>query len=593
MNEVEEIKNRLNIAEVISEYIQLIPAGTNLKARCPFHNEKTPSFFVSPEKQIWHCFGCFEGGDVFTFVQKMEGIEFREALKILADKAGVKLVPRNPQLESKKNRLLEICDWAAKFYHFALLRSQQGKIARDYLVARKIKTESVENFMLGYSPHAWDLAIKFLRKQGFQDQEIIEAGIATQKSGKPYDRFRRRLMFPINNVHGQVVGFGARVLVEAEDKLGKYINSPQTAIYDKSNVLYALDKAKQEIKRQNLCIAVEGYLDVIASHAIGVSNVISVSGTALALGQINLIKRYTQNLALCFDADLAGLQAAKRGITNAVAAGLNVRVILLPAGEDPDSLIRKDVRQWKKAILKSKAIMDFYFDLALKQNNPKTVEGKKLIAAELLPIIQQIPDRIEQAYYLQDLAEKIEIEEAVLREALPRAPRLSPSRTERAERPFSQIKAPNSAEKLLGNRILGIGLKHPRFLDEILREVKIAILPPEQQEVYKALKEYYNKDEGFIFADFKRKIKASDPDMVAKIDVAVLAFEKDFSENVETEILHTELHNDLKRLKQTYLKKALQTLEQKIKDSERQGDQKALIRLTKQFSHLSQELAQS
>jgi len=594
MNEVEEIKNRLNVADVISEYIPLIQAGVNYRARCPFHNEKTPSFFVSPEKQIWHCFGsCDEGGDIFTFVQKMEGIEFREALKILANKAGVKLVPRDPQAESRKNRLLEVCDWAAKFFHQALLRSREAQIARSYLASRGIERKSILEFVLGYSPNSWDLLSKFLKKKDYQDSEIFEAGLTVQKDqGRFYDRFRGRLMFPINNIHGQVIGFGARVLNKERDPLGKYINSPQSLIYDKSNVLYALDCAKQEIKKKDFCITVEGYLDVIASHSVGIRNVISVSGTALGSGQLSLIKRYTKNITLSFDADSAGFQAAKKGIDNAIVSGMNVRVISLPPGEDPDSLIKKDPKLWREAIGKAQAVMDFYFNRALQDHNPKELEGKKLIAAELLPVIQRIPDDIEKAHYLQELSKKIDMEEEVLRKSMDKVSFKTKRFEEQSPKDdFAETDSGLSLPEVLGRRILGLGMRYPKFLGRILKEVKIEILPSDLQDIYKILKKYYNKGEGFVFSDFKQKIGSSHPSLASKIDVAVLGVEKDFEEGIGEDVILGELEADLKRLQKEHLGEELKKLEIEIKKAEDKGDKKSLQELTKKASSLTQGFA--
>ncbi len=593
MNEVEEIKNRLNIADVISEYIQLTQAGVNYKARCPFHDEKTPSFFVAPDKQIWHCFGsCDEGGDIFTFVQKMEGIEFREALKILADRAGVKLTPRNPQAESKKNRLLEVCDWAARFFHQALLRSKEAQIARDYLASRKVEKKSIEEFILGYSPNSWDLLSRFLRKRGYHDLEIAQAGLSVQKNqGKFYDRFRGRLIFPINNIHGQTLGFGARVLDEQRDPLGKYINSPQSLIYDKSGVLYGLDRAKNEIKKRGFCIAVEGYLDVITSHAISIRNVISVSGTALTLRQIGLIKRYGKNLALSFDADSAGFQAAKKGIDNAIATGMNVKVIVLPPGEDPDSLIKKGPKLWRAAIKRAQSVMDFYFNRAFGDHNSKELEGKKLIAAELLPVIKKIPDDIEQAHYLQELSSKIEMKEEILRKAMDKVSFDQRPKTQETEESPQGVDSGLSLEEVLGRRILGLGLRYPRFLGQILKGVKTTILPSYLQEIYRILKKYYNKDEAFVFSDFKRKIESSHPSLASKIDVAVLGVEKDFEQETEESVISEELEANLKRLQKEYLQKELKELEIEIKKAEDEGNRATLKELTERFSSLTQGLA--
>jgi len=312
MKPSDQIKEKLNIVDVIREYVPgLKQVGANHKALCPFHKEKTPSFIVSPDKQVWHCFGCDRGGDIFKFIMEIEGIEFKDALRILAKKAGIELKPWDRSLSTKRSRLLKILDLASIFFQ-KTLESDQGKIAQGYLAKRKVNSSVAEEFKLGYAPDAWDKLLSFLKARGYKEQEIFEAGLTVKKGQRSYDRFRNRLMFPILDVHGNVVGFTGRILGKEIEGQGKYVNTPQTLVYDKSRVLYGLSKAKEAIRKQDLCILVEGQVDVIASHQTGVKNVVAVSGSALTLPQINLIKRFTQNIALAFDVDIAGSSATKR-----------------------------------------------------------------------------------------------------------------------------------------------------------------------------------------------------------------------------------------------------------------------------------------
>ena len=323
-NPTEEIKKRLDIVDLLGEYIKLKQAGSNFKALCPFHNEKTPSFMISPEKQIWHCFGCSKGGDQFTFIQEMEGVEFPEALRILARRAGVQLTYHNPEFHNQKTRLLDLLRTISEYWHQILLKDDSAENIRKYLSDRKINSQTIEDFNFGYAKDSWDDAIKYLQAKDFSLKEINDAGISVAGDrGKPYDRFRGRLIFPIRDVHGNVVGFTARKMQE-EDKGGKYINSPQTAVYNKSSILYNLDLAKQEIKRLGYAILVEGNMDAVASYQAGTKNVIAVSGTALTLDQIDILKRYTINVMIAFDADVAGTNANLRGIDLAWQAGFNV-----------------------------------------------------------------------------------------------------------------------------------------------------------------------------------------------------------------------------------------------------------------------------
>lgn len=423
-SQVDEIKSKLDIVDVIQEYIQLKPAGANWKANCPFHNEKTPSFMVSRDKQIFHCFGCGEGGDVFTFVQKIENVDFPEALNLLAQKAGVKLKKLDPAMGSQKTKLMDICRLAAEFFHKALLSSREGQLARDYVAKRKLSPETLEEFKIGYAPDSWDLLLNLLRRRGYQDNDIFLAGLEVKNGrGQLYDRFRQRLMFPINDNHGNVVGFTGRILDSSkENQGGKYVNTPQTLIYNKSLVVYGLDKAKQEIKKQDLAVVVEGNMDVIASHQAGVKNVIASSGTALTLEQLKILQRYTNNIALCFDADLAGQTAAERGIDTALSLGINVRIITLPkdlngqAVKDPDDCIKQGVGYWQEAIKKSQQVMEFYFAKVFQRFDPNDSVGKKEIAAKLLKQIAKLPSRLEQNHWLGQLSGKLGVPDAIMQE---------------------------------------------------------------------------------------------------------------------------------------------------------------------------------
>ena len=322
MNQAEEIKSKLDIVEVIREYVQLKPVGVNFTARCPFHRERTPSFVVSPERQIWRCFGCGKGGDVFSFVMEIEGLNFIEALRQLAPKAGVQLRSYNPQETSRRNRLLDAADLAAKYYHKVLLETPEAAGARQYLQQRGLKPETIAEWQIGYSRESWDDLFNFLKAKGFSEQEIFLAGLSVKKEQGVgyYNRFRGRIMFPINDAAGNPVGFSARVSPEREatERMGKYINSPQTQIYDKSKILFGLDKAKNFIREAETAMVVEGQMDALSSHQAGFKNAVASSGTALSGDQIKLLKRYADNVLFAFDVDTAGQIAAERGIEQAL-----------------------------------------------------------------------------------------------------------------------------------------------------------------------------------------------------------------------------------------------------------------------------------
>lgn len=418
---VDEIKNKLDVKDVISDYIKIEKSGVNFKARCPFHQEKTPSFFVSPSRQIWRCFGCAEGGDMFTFVEKIDGVDFREALQRLGQKAGVEVRTQNPKIKSERNKSLEICDLASKYFHHQL-ESKNGKLVVEYFKSRGIKKDTIEEFRLGYAPVRSQSLIKFLRERGYDYYDMERAGIAFKSdlSGDWLTRFRSRIIFPIFNTTGNVVGFGARKFTdELAKQMGraikqdsaKYINSPQTNIYNKSSILYGLDKAKMAIRQNDVCVIVEGYTDVILAHQAGYKNVIASSGTALAESQLNLIGRFTKNLLTSFDMDMAGDSATRRGIDLAQSLDFDIKVIILDDGMDPADIIVQDIKKWEDAIKNAKSITQFYFDSAFKKFDATTAAGKREIGNILAPIIKNIPSKIEQAHWVQILAGKLAVEQ--------------------------------------------------------------------------------------------------------------------------------------------------------------------------------------
>lgn len=423
-NPVDDIKSKLDIIDVIGGYIKLQKAGRNYRASCPFHSEKTPSFMVSPERQLWRCFGCNKGGSIFDFVMEIEGVEFGDALKILAQRAGVELKKIDPKLKTERTRLYEICDLASRFFIKQLEASQTGRKMQKYLNERGLKTETIKDWQVGYAPNQWQALLDFLNSRGYSDEEVLRAGLAikSEKSAnriKHYDRFRDRIIFPIRDINGVIVGFTGRENPDnPNEQMGKYINTPNTLIYDKSRILYGLDKAKSDIRKKDMCILVEGQTDVIMSHQAGFANAVASSGTALTEYQLKIIKRYTENLATAFDMDSAGEIATKRGIDLAWEFGFNTKVISLPNNQDPADYIKKDASLWSKSIDNAENLVQFYLNNAFSKNDPNTAEGKKEITRTILPIIKKIPNRVEQAHWLQESAKRLMVQESVLVEEL-------------------------------------------------------------------------------------------------------------------------------------------------------------------------------
>ncbi|MFA5086009.1 MAG: DNA primase [Candidatus Paceibacterota bacterium] len=420
-SDIEEIKSRLNIVDVVGAYIKLEKAGINYRARCPFHSEKSASFFVSPSRQLWHCFGgCNEGGDVFKFVMKIEGIEFVDALKILADKAGVQLKKGSADYEKMKSErqvLLDLNERATKFFS-AQLKSGTGTEVLDYLKKRGLTEETIRDWRIGYAPNSWQSLSDYLIGQGFARENIVSAGLAIRKdSQKFFDRFRSRIMFPICDFNSSVIGFTGRVFKSEEES--KYMNVPNTLLYDKSRALYGMDKAKMEIRQKDFCVLVEGNVDCIMSHQAGVKNCIAVSGTALTPIHLGIIKRYTSNLVLAFDMDLAGNKATGKGIDMALKSGFNVKVISMVAEKDPaDIVLIEGPEKWASLVNEAKPINRFYFDLAFKGRDPELFEDKKKIASDLLPVFKKIDNNIEQSYWIEELGNRLKIKEGDIRKEM-------------------------------------------------------------------------------------------------------------------------------------------------------------------------------
>jgi DNA primase len=407
MNTVEEIKQRLDIVTLISEYVKPLPSGKNFKALCPFHPEKDPSFFIFPEQQRWHCFGaCGTGGDIFTFIMKKEGLDFGQALHLLADKAGVNVeVPgaRDKELEDKKDRLIRANEAAASYYHHVLLHTPTGANAKDYLLKRGISLESVTAFQLGYSPDRQQDLKQHLKTEGFDETDLIETGILVKRDdGTTYDRFHNRIIFPIRNIKGRVTGFGARVL---DDSLPKYVNTPQTPVFDKSSSLYSIDKAKTTIQKNNLAIITEGYFDVITSHQYGWDNTIASMGTALTGKQLSTIKKYTKNIVLALDADTAGEEALLRSTerfdlqeTIVIEDHLHADIkVAVPAhGKDPDDAIRNDPQSWSQSLDNATPLIDFVIEVVTNNTNLESAGEKFATVEKLIPLLIKLDNPINR-----------------------------------------------------------------------------------------------------------------------------------------------------------------------------------------------------
>lgn len=505
MADTQLIKEKLDIVQTIQEYVPLKKAGIYYKAPCPFHREKTPSFMVNAEKQIWKCFGCSKGGDIFSFIQEMEGLDFPEALKLLADRAGVKIDSYRSEIDkSQKNRILEINQKAAGFFHHILTEMEGAKAAREYLAKRGLTKETIEKWQVGFVPDQWDLLTKYFFKKGTGIDDLVAAGLVIKKDAARagqgfYDRFRGRIMFPIWDVHGNVVGFTGRVLVETENSGGKYMNTPQTLVYDKSRVIYGLDKAKTEIKAQDQVVLVEGQMDVVACHQAGMKNVVASSGTALTLEQIKLLKRYSNNIAMAFDGDSAGVAAAKRGINIALGEGLNVKAIRIPEGKgkDADECLQKNSAVWFEAVKNASDVLHWFFEMVFFSKNTSDPKEKQKIANELLPIIGLIPFAVERDYWLKELAGRLGTDTSVLRDDLKRFEK-TPINAQNIIK-VEPSKKPIELDRLdmLLKRFLMILTYSPQYITTVWTNLKDGCWKGGAYEhLYEFIKNHYNSNQG-------------------------------------------------------------------------------------------------
>ncbi len=570
LNQTEEIKARIDLVEVIQEYIKLTPAGVNnFRALCPFHNEKTPSMMISKDKQIWHCFGCGEGGDVFTWLQKMEGMDFPESLRVLAKKANIKLEYHQPEMSTKKTKLLDINKQAVEYWHNLLLKDPNAEPVRKYLEGRQLKQETILEWQLGWAKDSWDDLFKYLKSLGYEDKDIVDAGVVSQsqKDNKYYDRFRNRLIFPINNHHGQPVGCSARTM-SGED--AKYINTPQTQVYNKSYILFGLDKAKQYMKRQDYTILVEGNMDVIAVSQAGTKNVVAVSGTALTLEQIHLLKRYSKNVMIAFDADQAGQRAALRGLDLAWQEGLNVKIIVLKAGKDPDECIKQDKQLWLDSIKDAVNIIDYYFDITLKDLDLTRSDHKKKAATVLLPIIAKLPDAIDRTHYIQKLASFIAVDDKILED------KINSLKTDRRSTIVKQSPQPSiqniDTMKMLTERVLALLLSDIK----LLADVEQRLMPEDFHEdgasrIYKELIIQYNKgtfDDNQI--NLEELFKA-ESELLNRSNVLFLLAGNEFG-NLTELAKKRELEQLVDRFKVEGLRVKASKLDEAIKTAEASGD---------------------
>ncbi|NLG51241.1 MAG: DNA primase [Chloroflexi bacterium] len=519
MSVVDEIKQRLDIVDLIGSYVSLQKAGRNYKAVCPFHSEKTPSFVVFPDTQTWHCFGaCSTGGDLFGFVMRRENMDFSEALRLLAEKAGINLLPLDQEELRQKDdldRLRAANASAAEFYHRLLMEADRAQSVRDYLQRRGVTRETMATFQLGYAPDEWHALDDHLKREHFAVDDCLEAGLLSRSdSGNIYDRFRGRLMFPIRDIQGHVIGFGGRVL---DDSVPKYLNTPQSPLFDKGSVLYGIDLAHRSIRDSGTAIIVEGYMDVIVPYQCGVTNLVGCLGTALTDAHIKTLKRSTKTLILALDPDEAGLTAMERGVQVAregldrkvvpvpTAEGLiryeeqldaEIRVMTLPDGLDPDELILQDRARWDQLVGEALPVAEYFFRRAQQMADMTTAKGKRQLVDRLLPVLAAMDNPVERTHYLQRLAQLVRVDERDLQTEL------DGLRGEKARRPVPVAKArvrhqaagasPQSLSMGLEERSLSLLLQNVGMLRRVVETTGLSaevFTDIRNKQVFQALEE--------------------------------------------------------------------------------------------------------
>jgi len=599
---IQQIKDKLDIVEVVGSYLKLQKTGINYRAICPFHSEKNPSFFVSPSRQMFKCFSCGEGGSIFDFIMKIEGVEFGDALKILADRAGVELKTDRSykQFKTIRQRFYEMYELSCLFFEKQLSASSKGgKEAEEYLLKRGLKKETIKKWRLGYAPNQWTALSDFLVGKGYTRKELVKAGLAVQKGSKSYDRFRGRIMFPIFDLNSQVVAFGARVM-PGKESIAKYINSPATMLYDKSRILYGLNFAKKRVREENFIILTEGYMDTILSHQAMVENTIAAAGTALTKTQLKIIKRYTENLYISFDMDSAGEMATNRSIELAEEEGFNIKTILLPKDKDPADIILENPEIWRERIKKAEDVFDFYFQYAFSNFDSRTPNGQKKISQFLLPKIGSIANKIVQAHWVKKLAEGLGVDEEPVWEELKRITKkeeLKESLSSKQEQDGSGLKANTSKQKeadknrkrLLEERILFLALKNNKNFEKVGEE-DINLFSPLLKQIFLILQ----KAKGAAARKKAlEKVEKDNNEIKKVLDEALFMGEiEDFGaeEGEAAEIMEKEIEICLQEFRKAAIKERLEFLEREIRLCEKNKEEKKLLKLVEEFNSISKKL---
>lgn len=584
MNYSEEIKGRLSVEQLVGQYVQLKKAGVNFKGLCPFHSEGTPSFVVSPEKQIWHCFGCNKGGDIFTFIQEIEGVEFPEALKLLADKVGIEIKQDEKFSgadKSEKEELFLAHEIACEYFRKQLFETKDGEKVLSYLQNRGVKEGDIKEFQLGFAPDSYDGLYPLLLKKGIKRDVILKSGLAASKGtdgAKIYDKYRARLIFPIFDYLGRVCGFGGRAL--KKDQMPKYLNSPENAIYNKSKVLYGLSHAKQAIKAKDRVLLVEGYFDVILPYQIGVEETVATSGTALTADQVKLISRLTKNVVSCFDKDNAGFEATKRAYFLLKKAGINLKVVGALGEKDPADYVREHGHDFEAKLAEAQHFVSFYIARLCSSFDPESLDGRRVILDELLPILKTMGET-DKDYFVRELSVKAKISAAQLYDEILnfKLPAHHPARAEVGAETGEAVKMKFSELHYILSILLERRKLFKNDLDFLFSGGNFA----NEKAIYNALADQYNslgeemESWNFALAEFS--------EFKRTIEVLSLFFSKQYSHLNEYE-MEGELSSLIERVRERRVKEEIREISDKLSAVRKSGDKEAYRALQEKFSQL-------
>lgn len=555
---VQQIKDRLSIVEVVESYITIEKAGKNFKARSPFSSDKTASFYVSPDQNLYHCFSTGKGGDIFTFVQEMEGVDFKGSLKILADKAGIELTYQPQENKGERDRLFRILEVTAIFYSKIF---EKNKEAMDYVKNRGLTDETIKEWKIGFSPLGWRSLFTFFSNKKVKAEELVKAGLIKKgDSGNYYDRFRGRIMFPISDPSGRVVGFTGRILNKEKDE-AKYINSPETELFNKSNILFGYDKAKTGIRKNDFSILVEGQMDVLMAHQAGYTNTVASSGTALTDYQLDLLKRLSSRLVIALDGDGAGLRASEKAWKMALAKGIDVKVALVPIGSDPADLIKEDISKWKEVIKNSKHIIEVLMNL-IEQAEPDSRKRSQRIHTEIVPYIRSIDNSLEQSHFVDMISSRFDIRSEALWEEVKKKKESSENNfVPKQEMEVTKKEDQTISEKLLGIYMWQSGVDE-KWVDVENMKEEISVCIP-------------------VFEEKIEKIKTNNPGLLFSLELHYNS-----KEQLEQEVKDLVHHLKLQSKKEKW-----NMLKQTLKEAELSGDYEAQEKIMEDITKLSQEIA--